>query len=183
VTRTNATVLPMSTDADRRLAVDAAGGDEAAFAAIFERHRHEVYRIARAVTGEREAALDAVQETFLKIHEGLPLFRAQSSLRTWIVRIAVRAAIDQRRRARKHPTSSAASEEPWHDPRVRMEDALALQRVQDLASQLPGQQGLILRLRLLAGLTNAEIAGVLTLQEPNVRMQVSKAVRRLREML
>jgi len=173
--------MPRS-DVDHKLATDAASGDEGAFAAIFEAHRHEVYRIARAVTGERETALDAVQETFLKIHEGLARFRAASSLRTWIVRIAVRAAIDQRRRARRHLTVDAATE-PSHDPRVKMEDALALARVQDLAAQLPGQQGLILRLRLLAGLTNGEIAKALALQEPNVRMQVSKAVRRLREVL
>jgi RNA polymerase sigma-70 factor (ECF subfamily) len=177
------TAFPMCPDADRKLALDAAGGDESAFASIFETHRHEVYRIARAVTGDRETALDTVQETFLKIHEGLGRFRAESSLRIWIVRIALRAAIDQRRRSWKHRTTAEDTREPSHDPRVQIEDALALERVQELAARLPGQQGLILRLRLLAGLTNAEIADALKLQEPNVRMQVSKAVRRLREML
>jgi RNA polymerase sigma factor (sigma-70 family) len=70
-----------------------------------------------------------------------------------------------------------------HDPSVRLEDALALRRVQELAERLPGQQGLILRLRLLGDLTNVEIAEALGLTAPNVRMQVSKAVRRLRELL
>jgi RNA polymerase sigma-70 factor (ECF subfamily) len=182
--RIHATSFPLGPDADRRLAADAAAGDEAAFAQIFAAYRDAVYRIARAVTGDRETALDAVQETFLKVHEGLARFRAESSLRTWIVRIAVRAAIDQRRRARKHRTVTADGvPEPSHDPRVSFEDTLALARVQELVAQLPGQQGLVLRLRLLAGLTNAEIAAALNLNEPNVRMQVSKAVRRLREML
>jgi RNA polymerase sigma factor (sigma-70 family) len=183
MSRAHVTFLPMAAEADRRLAADAAGGDEVAFAVIFERHRDEVYRIARAVTGSREAALDTVQETFLKVHEGLTRFRASSLLRTWIVRIAVRAAIDQRRRARRHWVTGEGGDEPSHDPRAQLDDALALARVQRLAAQLPGQQGLILRLRLLAGLSNAEIAAALKLQEPNVRMQVSKAVRRLREML
>jgi RNA polymerase sigma factor (sigma-70 family) len=182
VTRSDVTFLA-SAEADRRLATDAASGDEAAFAAIFERHRDEVYRIARAVAGDRETALDAVQETFLKVHEGLGRFRAASSLRTWIVRIAVRAAIDQRRRARRHPAASATAREPSHDPRARLDDELAFERVRELSGRLPGQQGLILRLRLLVGLTNSEIAETLKLQEPNVRMQVSKAVKRLREML
>jgi RNA polymerase sigma-70 factor (ECF subfamily) len=181
--RSDATTLPLGTDADRRLAADAAAGDELAFARLFEIHRDAVYRIARSVTGDRETALDAVQETFLKIHEGLAAFRAESSLRTWIVRIAVRAAIDQRRRARKHATAGEPVAEPSHDPRVSLEDALAFARVQEMATRLPGQQGLILRLRLLGGLTNAEVAAALSLNEPNVRMQVSKAVRRLREML
>jgi RNA polymerase sigma-70 factor, ECF subfamily len=152
-------------------------------AAVFEAHRAEVYRIARAVTGDREAALDAVQETFLKIHRSFESFKGACSLRTWIVRIAIRAAIDQKRRAYRHTKARQLDEDPTHDPRGRMDDAVALQQVQQLAERLPGQQGLILRLRLLSGLSNTEIALSLGLREPNVRMQLTKAVRRLREML
>jgi RNA polymerase sigma-70 factor, ECF subfamily len=68
-------------DAQRQLAREAAGGDESAFHALFELHRREVYRIARAVTGDREAAQDAVQETFLKVHESLPRWRGDSAAR------------------------------------------------------------------------------------------------------
>jgi RNA polymerase sigma-70 factor, ECF subfamily len=168
---------------EKQVAANAAQGDEAAFASIFEAHRHEVYRIARAVTGDRETALDAVQETFFKVHEGLKRFRGESSLRTWVVRIAVRAAIDQRRRARRHPAGVPFVNEPSHDPRVRMEDALALRSVQELARRLPRQQRLVFLLTLLGGLTNAEIAGALGLREPNIRMHMSNAVRRLREWL
>ena len=170
-------------EAQRRLAREAAGGDEAAFVALFEIHRHEVYRIARAVTGDRETARDALQETFLKVHEALPRWRGDCTFRTWIFRIAVRAAIDQRRRASRHRGAAAPAVEPAYDPRVSMEDALALQRVQEMAEGLPGQQGLILRLRLLGELRNADIAEILGLQPANVRMQLSKAVSRLREML
>lgn len=171
-------------EAQHRLARQAAAGDESAFVALFEIHRREVYRIARAVTGERELARDAVQETFLKVHEALPRWRGDSAFRTWIFRIALRAAIDQRRRSSRHRRGHGPLEaEPAHDPRVPMEDMLALRRVQELAERLPGQQGLILRLRLLGGLTNAEIGDALALQPANVRMQLSKAIGRLREML
>jgi RNA polymerase sigma-70 factor (ECF subfamily) len=156
-------------------------GEEGA-AALFEAHRREVYGITRAVTGDHEAARDALQETFLRVFRALPRWKGHSSLRTWIVRIAVRAAIDERRRARRH-LSMVALQEPAHDPRGQLDDALALRRVQELAEALDGQQGLILRLRLLAGLGNREIAESLGLREPNVRMQLSKAIRRLREKL
>src|SRR5688500_8966729 len=137
-------------DAERRLAGLAAGGDEAAFVALFEIHHREVYKIARAVTADPELAKDAVQETFLKVHEGLSRWRGESAFRTWVFRIAVRAAIDQRRRSSRHRRGHGPFEvEPAHDPRVGMDDALALRRVQEMAEQLPGQQGLILRLRLL----------------------------------
>jgi len=59
---------------DRRRAQEALAGDEGA-TALFEAHRREVYRVARAVTGDHEAARDAVQETFLKVFRGLPRWR------------------------------------------------------------------------------------------------------------
>jgi RNA polymerase sigma-70 factor, ECF subfamily len=168
---------------ERQLAREAAAGDGAAFATLFETHRREVYKIACAVTGDSELAKDALQETFLKVHEGLSRWRGASSLRTWIFRIAVRASIDQRRRSARHTRGRAPVDEVAHDPSIRLEDALALRRVQELAERLPGQQGLVLRLRLLGDLTNAEIAEALGLTPPNVRMQMSKAVRRLKELL
>jgi len=169
-------------EAERRLAAEAAAGDQQAFAALFESHREQVYRVARAVTGDGEAAKDVVQETFVKVYLGLARWRADASLRTWIVRIAVRTAIDHKRRSKRRP-AMATGDEPAHDPRPGLEDALALARVQQLAERLEGRQGLILRLRLLGDLSNREIAEALGLREPNVRMQVTKAVRRLREML
>jgi RNA polymerase sigma-70 factor (ECF subfamily) len=170
-------------EVERRLAEAAAAGDEAAFVALFETHRREVYRIASAVTGDAESAKDALQETFLKVYEGLPRWRGESTLRTWIFRIAIRAAIDQRRRAARHRPAAAPAPEPAHDPTQKLADGLALQRVQALAERLPGQQGLILRLRLLGALDNGGIAAALGLSPANVRMQLSKAVRRLRELL
>lgn len=174
-------VLAGTSKADRQFATEAMAGEEGA-AALFEAYRHEVYAIARAVTGDHEAARDALQETFVKVFQALPRWKGNSSLRTWIARIAVRSAIDERRRIRRH-AYTVALREPAHDPRGRLEDALALRRVQELAEALDGQQGLILRLRLLAGLNNREVAEALGLREPNVRMQLSRAIRRLKERL
>jgi RNA polymerase sigma-70 factor (ECF subfamily) len=136
-----------------------------------------------AVTGDHESARDAVQETFLRVFRSLERWKGESTLRTWIVRIAVRSAIDQRRRSWRHRGGNAPAPEPSHDPRAEIENALALRRVQELAEEVGGQQGLILRLRLLGGLGNQEVAEALGLEPANVRMQLSKAIRRLREKL
>lgn len=168
---------------EQRLAREAAAGDESAFSALFQQHHQQVYGIARAVTGDPELARDALQETFLKVFRSLRGWRGESTLRTWIHRIAVRCAIDQRRKALRQPAAGPAVPEPHHDPRPELENALALRRVHALAERLGGRQGLILRLRLLGGLTNNEVASVLGLDAANVRMQLSKAVRRLRSML
>ena len=81
-----------------------------------------------------------------------------------------------------HEAALDVVQEPAHDPRPDMEKAVLLGRLRALADRLEGQQGLILRLRLVGGLSNKEIAGHLGLSEPNTRMQLTKAVRRLREM-
>jgi RNA polymerase sigma-70 factor (ECF subfamily) len=177
---TGALIAP---DADRSLVEAVASGQDDAFTLLFETHHQHVYRAALAVLGRHEAALDAVQETFFKVHRSLGSWRGESSLRTWIVRIGVRCAIDLRRRSAPDLGSTALSPEPWHDPRMEIDRAIRVGRLRKLAAGLPGQSGLILRLRLLAGQSNQDIAASLGLSEANVRVQLSNAVRRLREML
>jgi RNA polymerase sigma-70 factor (ECF subfamily) len=172
-----------ASDVDLRLAEAAVAGQDDAFTALFEAHHQEVYRTALAVLGRHEAALDAVQETFFKVHQCLGSWRGEASLRTWIVRIAVRCAIDLRRRSVADPGANTPAPEPWHDPRAEIDRSIRVAQVRKLADGLAGQSGLILRLRLFAGQSNQEIASSLSLSEANVRVQLSNAVRRLREML
>ena len=169
-------------DSDRRLIESAAAGDEEAFAALFHRFRNDVYRTARAITGSHEASLDVVQETFLKVHRHLAGWRGDAALRTWIVRIAVRTAIDVRRRAQRR-REAVSDVEPSHDPRAAMDRAALLARLRETMRRLRGSQADVLRLRLLGGYTNREVAEAMGLTEANVRMQLSKAVKRLKEML
>lgn len=174
---------PAQQEPERDLVARAVRGDSDAFAALFHTHRAAVYRVARSVLAEHEASLDALQDTFLKVHRGLGRWNGESSLRTWVVRIAVRTAIDHRRSAARSRLSPEAAQEPSHDPRPALEQALLLDRLRQMATRVKGKQGLVLQLRLLGGLSNREIAAALDLREPNVRMQLTKALRRLREML
>jgi RNA polymerase sigma factor (sigma-70 family) len=169
-------------DPDRALAERAAAGDEEAFAVLFHRFRNDVYRAARAITGRHEESLDVVQDTFLKVHRGLSRWDGRASLKTWIVRIGVRAAIDATRRSRRRRESVPAME-PAHDPRAAMDRAALLARLRDLVGRLRGSQAVVLKLRLFDGRSNEEIAELLSLRESNVRMQMTKALRRLKEML
>ena len=176
-----AAARPMD-DPDRLLAERAAAGDEAAFAEIFHRCRNDAYRAARAITGNHEESLDVVQDTFVKVHRGLSRWDGRAALRTWIVRIAVRAAIDARRR-RQRRRESAPVVEPSHDPRPALDRRALVARLRALADRLRGSQAVVLKLRVFDGRSNAEVAEMLQIGEANVRMQMSKALRRLKEML
>jgi RNA polymerase sigma-70 factor, ECF subfamily len=173
-------VRPLSSD-ERGLADRVLAGDEEAFATLFHRYRNDVYRAARAVTGSHEDSLDVVQETFVKVHRRLSTWSGEAALRTWIVRIGVRTAIDATRKTRRHRVDPAV--EPSHDPRPTLERAALVARLRELAARLRGTQAVVLSLRVFDDRPTREIAELLDITEANVRVQLSKALRRLKEML
>lgn len=63
--------------------------DESAFEELVSRHERELYHLAHRLLGDHEEALDATQEVFLRVFRGLPSFRGQATLRTWIWGIAL----------------------------------------------------------------------------------------------
>jgi len=67
-------------------------GDEAAFVEIVGRHRERVFAIALALLRNRADAEEIAQDTFIRAHRGLARFRGDSSLATWLHRIAVNLA-------------------------------------------------------------------------------------------
>jgi len=72
-------------------------GSEEAFAWLIARYHQPIFSLlARAVQDRAEAA-DLTQEVFVKIFRGVGSFHGESSLRTWIYRIALREASNQRR--------------------------------------------------------------------------------------
>jgi len=77
-------------------------GSEEAFAWLIARYHQPIYSLlARTVCNRAEAA-DLTQEVFVKIFKGMSGFHGESSLRTWIYRIALREASNQRRWWARH---------------------------------------------------------------------------------
>jgi RNA polymerase sigma-70 factor (ECF subfamily) len=93
-------------------------GDEAEFAALFERHRRELQVHCYRMLGSLQDAEDMVQETFLRAWRNRDSFEGRSSFRTWLYRIATNACLDalQRRRARPAEVGGGYGEIPWLQP-------------------------------------------------------------------
>ncbi len=72
-------------------------GDAKALDELFRRHRDTAYAIAYRLLGNRDDALDAVQEAFIHVMRGIGGFRGQAAFRTWLYRIVTHAALDYRR--------------------------------------------------------------------------------------
>jgi RNA polymerase sigma-70 factor (ECF subfamily) len=160
----------------------ARGGEREAFTAFVERHHAELVRIAYAVTGDLEAAYDAVQQAWIKAWQRLPSVREPERLRAWLIAIAANEARQHLRAQRRRRVREIAA--PDDDP-VGPEGFATADRI-DLSAALlrlePDERG-ILAMRYLAGLTAEEIGAATGLTASGVRSRLSRLITRLREEL
>jgi RNA polymerase sigma-70 factor (ECF subfamily) len=84
------------------LIADLQAGSEEAFAGLIARYHQPIFSLLARTVQDREAAADLTQEVFVKVFRGVGSFHGESSIRTWIYRIALREASNQRRWWMRH---------------------------------------------------------------------------------
>jgi RNA polymerase sigma-70 factor (ECF subfamily) len=87
---------------DAALVAGLCAGDESAYEILIQRFEQPVYNLVSRLVDDSSDAADVVQEVFLKVFRKVGGFRAESSLKTWIYRIAVNEARNQRRWCSRH---------------------------------------------------------------------------------
>ncbi len=180
---------------DDDVVVQALAGDEAAWTWLLEKYRVYAYRLAWRITAHDEDALDAAQETLLKVARGLKGFRGRGSLRWWVTTIAIREAMTVCRRRARTPIAmdpeqlaQMCDDAPVFGAR-NWDPTEGLQLQQQVAwlhagmEQLSPQQRAILMLAVTNDMGPAEIARELGLPSNQVRSQQARAIQRLRENL
>jgi len=83
-------------------------GSEEAFAWLIARYHQPIYSLLARTIQDRDEAADLAQEVFIKVFRGVGNFHGQSSLRTWIYRIALREASNCRRWWMRHRQQEVA---------------------------------------------------------------------------
>ena len=83
-------------------------GSEEAFAWLIARFHQPIYSLLARTVYDRADAADLTQEVFVKVFRGVGSFHGESSLRTWIYRIALREASNQRRWWMRHKQQEVA---------------------------------------------------------------------------
>ena len=119
------------TDPDAPLVERARRGDQRAFAELVERHQAKLYTLAARTLGSEADAADAVQEAFLRAWLALPNFRSGALFSTWMYRITLNAAHDQRLKRRAEPAELVEERPDPRDPFVARELSGALQAALD----------------------------------------------------
>ena len=163
------------------------GGDEEAFAALYDRHSRAAYSLSYRMMGDRQAAEDLTQDAFLKVWRSAGGYRSdRGSVRTWILSIAHNRGIDQirssasRRRTQDRVEQSA--------PRSQPSEAFAetwrnrqREQIREALSTLPEEQLKILELAYFSGYTHVEISNLMDLPLGTVKGRMRLGLKKIRE--
>jgi len=188
-----------SHEEDKELVNRCLGGDDEAFRAIVERYQERVYNVAFRMTGNHEDSLDLAQESFIRVFRALRGFNADSSLGTWIHRIAHNVVIDELRKRRRRPIVAMSTDtvvstddgEHTLEWSASVDDTpeeqlLRAERKREIARALhsvSSEHRVVLVMRDIEGLSYEEIAAVLGLQIGTVKSRLNRARLALREKL
>jgi RNA polymerase sigma-70 factor (ECF subfamily) len=167
-------------DPDGPLVRRAQKGDRWAFEQLVDRHQHRMFTLAARLLGSPDDAADAVQDALIRAWVGLPSFRRGARFSTWLYRICVNAAHDQRAKGRRTESSEEIDVADPHDAFARRELSSDLQRA---LNELDEDYRTAVVLYDVLGCSYAEIAELTGIAEGTVKSRIFRGRGRLAELL
>ena len=162
-------------------------GDPGAVEAFVAAHQQAIFRLAVSILDDPAEADEATQETFLAALRALPSYRGDAAFDTWLYRIAVNVCRGRLRRGRTWQRLKDALQAAWRltgdaaeQPEAAAERGETQAAVWRAVQALGEKHRLPVILRYYHGLTTAEIAQVLAVNEGTVHSRLSIARDRLR---
>ncbi|MGH9176678.1 MAG: RNA polymerase sigma factor [Vicinamibacterales bacterium] len=164
-------------------------GDDEAFRELVDQHKRLVFAlIARSVSNQARVE-DLAQEVFLRVYRGLPYFRGEAKLATWIFRIVSNVIAEERKpglQAVSLDDPLPGSDMPSLDPGVidRAYDELELRdRLEKAIERLPASYQLLVNGHYLEGMRYEDLAVTLQMPMGTVKTHLHRAKRLLRQVL
>jgi RNA polymerase sigma-70 factor (ECF subfamily) len=162
-------------------------GDERAFQELVDRYKDLVFALIARTVQDRSRAEDLAQEVFLRVHRGLPYFRGEARLSTWLYRIVANVCVQEAtkpsavsiddERVRAHVMASTAV-------RDRQFSELELRdRLEKAIARLPPQYRLLIAAHYLDGVRYEDLAEALQLPLGTVKTQLHRAKQQLRRVM
>jgi len=190
-------VIDLDALGDAQLVQLALQRDSGAFRLIMRRHNRRLYRVARAVTRDDNEAEDVVQEAYCLAFANLSRFRGDSSLASWLTRIALNEALGRLRRRRPTVELSTLDAESQDEMRIISfplttanadpERAVAQREIRRLMERaiddLPETFRMVFVMREIEELSVEETADFLGIPQATVKTRLHRARRLLRQTL
>jgi len=145
------------------------------FEDIYEFYWQKIFRLCMGYVNDSELAQDLAQETFIIVWQQLPKFRNESSIGTWIFRIASNNCLKQIEREKRFtkadlPVNLEERKQESLEPQIQL--------LYQFISELPETDRIIISLEL-EEVKQAEIAGIVGLSESNIRVKIHRIKEKL----
>lgn len=169
-------------------------GSEPAFRWLVETYRNRVFHTVLNILQDTDDAEDVAQETFIQVFESVGKFKEESSLSTWIYRIAVRKALDKirKRNTRRRlqsllpwwmPDEKKSTDSSFHHPGIAAENKEKAAILFKAIESLPEKQRLAFTLIKVQGMKYEEACEVLQQNDKAVESLISRAKGNLQKAL
>ena len=151
------------------------------FETLYREHHRLVIGAVRMVVGPTDELEDICQNAFIEIYRSLPRFQGRSSITTWMYGVAMRVAMQHRRKAGKRRWLQLVGDEKNSErqsgphPVPKLESREALRDLDSLLSTLTEAKRAVFVLSDVQGCTNVEIAEILGINANTVRSRLHAA--------
>lgn len=163
-------------------------GDETAFRELVDQYKGLVFGLTARSVPNRARAEELAQDVFLKVHRGLPYFRGESKLSTWIYRITINVLSQER--PDLAATSLDAVDEGGDRPRLQpgaddraFSDLALKDRLDKAILRLPIHYQVLVNGHYMKGMRYEDLADALNMPMGTVKTHLHRAKRQLRRLL
>ncbi len=171
---------------DGRLVELALGGDDTAFAYLFNRYRDSIYRLFVQRLGGVNDADDLLQETFIKVYINLHRYSRAYTFGQWVYTIARNTFVDFMRRRQDDISIDerfAAPEANAPTPEERVINLQQRHQIEHYLEQLPPNYRLLIKMRFFDEYSYEEIAEKLDRPMGTVKTQIHRARERMCQLI
>lgn len=176
----------MPGDTDHDLVAKALQGNQKAFKQLIERCHSTAYAVVRGVLGDSDDVEDVLQNVYIKVYRGLPGFRGDSKLSTWIYQIARNEAINAARKRRpevKPMEDMELRSAGGDDPEAAYGKQELGERVEQAMAKLDDNYRMALELRYMGERSYDEIAELMGLPVGTVKTYIYRGKAQLKKIM
>ena len=188
-----ATIPTAAELADETIVDRIRGGDTALYEILVRRHNQRLYRTIRAILRDDRDVEDVMQQAYIDAYMHLDQFRGSARFATWLTRIAVNRAIRNGQGERRKLSVVARDADadlaiahtaaPGIDPEHSMYGHELKTVLESIVDDLPNPFRVVFVMREVEGLSTAETAASLDINEDTVKTRLHRAKRLLRDQL
>jgi len=167
---------------DEELIAGARNGEMAAFKMLVERYEGKVAGVIKPMLGDIPQAVDVGQEVFIRFYESLDKFKGESSLGTYLIRIAINLSLNEIKRNKRKDKIFSPLEKGQN---VKTDESVqdVYEMVHHEIDKLDAEFKIVVTLRMIEGYSTEETSKILNIPLGTVLSRLARAQKKLKDAL